>query len=67
LSEPVDALCYYGPRREIRNWVRGIGRIGESRTIASFEAEINCDSIEMRLNGYNFGSLISTIRTAYLV
>jgi hypothetical protein len=29
-----------------------------SRNVASYEAEINCVSIIMRLNCYNFGSLI---------
>jgi hypothetical protein len=51
LSGPVEELCYHDQRVVV-------GKEEGSRTVASYEAEINCDSIIMRLNYYNFGSLI---------
>jgi hypothetical protein len=51
LSGPVGELCYHDQRVVV-------GKEEGSRTVASYEAEINCDSIIMRLNYYNFGSLI---------
>jgi hypothetical protein len=50
LSGSVEELCYHDQRVVV-------GNEGGSRTVASYEAEINCDSIIMRLNYYNFGSL----------
>jgi hypothetical protein len=51
LSGPVEELCYHD-RRVV------VGKEEGSRTAASYEAEINCVSIIMRLNCYNFGSLV---------
>jgi hypothetical protein len=51
LSGPVEELCYNDQRVVV-------GKEEGSRTVASYEAEINCDSIIMRLNYYNFGSFI---------
>ena len=51
LSGPVEELCYHDQRVVV-------GKEEGPRTVASYEAEINCVSIIMRLNYYNFGSLI---------
>jgi hypothetical protein len=54
LNGPVEELCYH---------VQGAVKSKDERprTVASYKADINCDSIIMRLNCYNFGSLMKTI------
>ena len=51
LSGPVEELCYHDQSVSL-------GKEEGSRTVASYEAEIDRASIIMRLNCCNFGSLV---------